>query len=312
MVSAAARVCMLALLALQNSGQTLLIKIAQQSHSHQPDPVIVMLLAEIVKAIVSALLFALLEAEPNMAWMAHFTPSALRRSLKLVPTALCFAIQNQLLFVAVHNLDPPVYQALSQLKILFAGIFSVLLLGKRLTGTQWVALLLLACGAALVQVENTMCRDASGKGSDLDPRKGLLAVVVASTTSGLAGCYTELMLKTEKMPMWLQSAQVAAVSAIILAFTVMWSGTAGAFADGQRALVTGIGAMTWVVVSMVSVGGLIVVAVLRYADNVLKGISIVFSLLLSGLFSSILLGTGLGPVFCLAAVVICCSVYLYQ
>jgi UDP-sugar transporter A1/2/3 len=313
MVSAMIRVGILGLLAVQNSGQTILIKIAQQT-SAQPDPVIVMFLAEIVKTVISFLLFFLLEAESNMGWLVHFSPSALRRSLKLVPTALCFAVQNQLLFVAVHNLDPPVYQALSQLKILFAGIFSVLLLGKRLTSVQWVALLLLACGAALVQVESTMCSVSSAKATG-DPGKGLLAVVVASTTSGLAGCYTELMLKTEKMPMWLQSGQVAFASAVILAGTMIWSGTNSAMNGRPNDLqfqLTGINALTWVIVSMVSIGGLIVVAVLRYADNVLKGISIVFALLLSGLFSSILLGTRLGSVFCIAAVIICCSVFLYQ
>merc|ERR1711920_99350 len=108
--------------------------------------------------------------------------------------------QNQILFVAVQNLDPPVFQALTQLKILFAGVFSYVLLNKRLSQVQWVALLLLASGAALVQVEASMCKVVSNKNEEADPFWGLVAVITMSVMSGLAGCYTEKMLKTEKLP----------------------------------------------------------------------------------------------------------------
>ena len=43
------------------------------------------------------------------------------------------------------------HQVTYQLKILTSAGFSVLLLGQRLTGRQWVSLLLLTCGVALVQ-----------------------------------------------------------------------------------------------------------------------------------------------------------------
>lgn len=298
---------LLGLLTLQNTGQTLLIKFAQ-AHGNHADPLVVMLFSEVLKSVVSFALFLALEAE--CPFTQYLSPAFVRKSAKLVPTAFLFAVQNQLLFEAIHNLDPPIYQALSQTKILSAGVFSVILLGKQLNPVQWTALLLLACGAALVQVESTLCAAKDSSPSHGNRFRGFVAVLIACSISGLAGCYTELMLKTEKMPMWFQSAQVANASSAILAFAVIYQRTSSG--DSDTEFLSGFIPLTWVLVVTIALGGLVVVAVLRLADNVLKGISMVFSLMLSGVASSLLLGTSMGSVFCIASIIICCSVFLYQ
>jgi len=301
------RVGLLGALTLQNTGQTLLIKLAQQRGNHA-DPLVVMLLSELLKSCLSFTLFMLVEAE--WPFTQYLSPTYMRKSAKLVPTAFLFAVQNQLLFEAIHNLDPPIYQALSQTKILSAGVFSVFLLGKTLSPVQWTALLLLACGAALVQLESSICVKDGSAVHHHNRFRGFVAVLVACSISGLAGCYTELMLKTEKMPMWFQSAQVANASSAILAFAVIYQRTNHDDADTE--LLSGFIPLTWVLILTIAGGGLVVVAVLRLADNVLKGISMVFSLLLSGVASSLMFGTSMGPIFCIASIIICCSVYLYQ
>ncbi|CAK0792729.1 unnamed protein product [Prorocentrum cordatum] len=383
------RVGILSLLAAQNAGLTLIIKYAQHHGSH-PDTLVLMVVVELGKLVVSMVLFFMFEADAT--WIQFFSPSAFRRSLMLAPPALMFAFQNQLLFVAVQNLDPPVFQALTQLKILFAGVFSRLLLQRRLSVVQWVALLLLASGAALVQVEASMCK-ASGIGNDdADPFWGLVAVttirrreggvnvhvrrstrtsslgagspwrrlqrrprwrsacqgmgssadsrnpcgardiharavvfvpLTMSVMSGLAGCYTEKMLKTEKLPMWLQSAEVAGFSIVVLMFMCTWSRISttsldtNVFGSQQTdsimdSLMRGFVPLTWVVVAVMSLGGLIVVAALRYADNVMKGMSVVASLVLSGVWSALAFGTSLSAVFVIATIVICAAMFLYQ
>merc|ERR1712066_1080099 len=192
-----------------------------------------------------------------------------------------------------------------------AGVFSVVLLGKQLSPVQWTSLLLLACGAALVQLESSLCVTSDSGQHHGNKLRGFIAVMVACTISGLAGCYTELMLKTEKLPMWFQSAQVANASSAILAFAVIYQRTSQQ-SQKDVELFDGFIPLTWVLIATISLGGLVVVAVLRLADNVLKGISMVFSLLLSGVASTLMFGTGMGSVFCIASIVICCSVFLYQ
>lgn len=306
------RLVLMLLLILQNTGQAVLIKAAQVQGS-RPDSVVVMLFAELVKAGVSLALFFLQERDAS--WTQHFSAAGMKASLKLLPTAFLFAVQNQLLFEAIHNLEPAVYQALCQLKILWAGVFSVLLLGKPLSQVQWTALVLLACGAALAQLDATMCKGPAMDGAAAgDPVRGFIAAVVACILSGLAGCYTELMLKTHKMPMWLQSSEVALASAVILAGTLQSKRLMqdAGLEDGPPPLLEGFVPLTWAVIAIISLGGLTVVALLRYADNLLKGISMVFSLLLSGAVSLLFFGTELGIVFCIAAIIIVCSVFLYQ
>lgn len=308
------RVGILVLLTLQNAGQTVILKYAQQIGSH-PDTLEMMLVVEFSKFCVSVLLFACFEADSS--WQQYFMPSALRRTISLAPPAFLFVAQNQILFIAVENLDAPVFQALSQLKILFAGVFSVLLLNKQLSPVQWVALVLLACGAALVQVEGSLCHEVAVK-SKANPFTGLVAVVIITAISGLAGCYTEKMLKSVPLPMWLQSAEVALFSVASLSMLLVWA-RAGALAStltSTQPMLDSFGKgfipFTWVAILVMSIGGLIVVAALKYADNVMKGMAVVASLLVTSVISSAVLGSKISPVFVLATVIICCSMFLYQ
>ena len=48
---------------------------------------------------------------------------------KLLVPSLLYVVQNNLLFVAVSNLDPGAYQVTSQLKTLVTALFAILILG---------------------------------------------------------------------------------------------------------------------------------------------------------------------------------------
>lgn len=69
-------------------------------------------------------------------------------TLKCSVPALCYTIQNNLLFVAITNLDPPTYQVCYQMKTLTTAGFSYLLLSRRLSLSQWAAVALLVAGAS--------------------------------------------------------------------------------------------------------------------------------------------------------------------
>ena len=69
----------------------------------------------------------------------------------LIPSGL-YTLQNNLLFIALSNLDAATYQVTYQLKILTTAVFSVIMLGKKLDMYKWVSLVILTIGVSFVQV----------------------------------------------------------------------------------------------------------------------------------------------------------------
>ena len=68
--------------------------------------------------------------------------------------------------MAVSNLDAATFQVSYQMKILTTAAFSVLLLRRKLSSTKWLALLFLALGVGIVQIQNGSSQAATGLGSD--------------------------------------------------------------------------------------------------------------------------------------------------
>uniref|UniRef100_A0A4W6FJC3 Solute carrier family 35 member A3b n=1 Tax=Lates calcarifer TaxID=8187 RepID=A0A4W6FJC3_LATCA len=127
-------------------------------------------------------------------------------TMKLAIPAGIYTLQNNLLYVALSNLDAATYQVTYQLKILTTALFSVSMLGRRLGFYQWLSLLLLMAGVTLVVV---MWCDSEQKilsaGSQF---VGLMAVLMACVSSGFAGVYFEKILKETKQSVWVRNIQL--------------------------------------------------------------------------------------------------------
>ena len=107
-------------------------------------------------------------------------------TLKCAVPAVAFTLQSNLLFVALTNLDPPTYQVTYQSKTVFTAVFSVLMLGRRLKRSQWLALLLLCTGGVLVSDMRGSSRAASTGGSFV---RGICSVLAAAVLSSSSSVY---------------------------------------------------------------------------------------------------------------------------
>ncbi|KAJ8011267.1 hypothetical protein DPEC_G00056380 [Dallia pectoralis] len=231
-------------------------------------------------------------------------------TLKLAIPAGIYTLQNNLLYVALSNLDAATYQVTYQLKILTTALFSVSMLGKRLGLYQWLSLLILMTGIAFVQWPTESPVGPSPEPvSAGSPVVGLIAVLIACLSSGFAGVYFERILKETKQCVWIRNIQLGLFGLLF--------GLFGVFVyDGKQVKESGFfqgyNSLTWTVVALQALGGLVVATVIKYADNILKGFATSISIILSTLISYFWLND-FDPtsVFFLGAVLVIAATFLY-
>jgi len=145
---------------------------------------------------------------------------------------------------------------------------------------------------------------------------GILATLTIATLSGFAAVYTEAVLK--------QGVQSKAHSSDMLSYMQIQMALASLLVIGVFALVldmpvivekglwAGFDRASCLAVCSSALGGLIVSAVLKYADSVLKGYATAASVIFTGLLSAALFGTELDGNFLVAAVIVTCSIVVYN
>ncbi|XP_044076337.1 solute carrier family 35 member A3b isoform X2 [Siniperca chuatsi] len=232
-------------------------------------------------------------------------------TMKLAIPAGIYTLQNNLLYVALSNLDAATYQITYQLKILTTALFSVSMLGKRLTFYQLLSLLFLMAGVTLVQWPTESEVDSEQKilsaGSQF---VGMMAVLMACVSSGFAGVYFEKILKETKQSVWVRNIQLG-----LFGFVFGFIGTI--VYDGQRVrqsgMFQGYNSITCTVVVLQALGGLVIAVVIKYADNILKGFATSLSIIVSTFISYFLL-EDFNPtsVFFLGAVLVIAATFLYS
>lgn len=241
-----------------------------------------------------------------------------RECAKLAIPAGLYTLQNNLLFVALSHLDAATYQVTYQLKILTTALLSVLMLRRRVARYQWLALLLLMAGVALVQLpqpavdakqrqQQQMVESVAAQSASRFI--GLLAVLTACCSSGFAGVYFEMILKGSSTSVWLRNIQLGMFSSFVGLVAVLAYDYDKVAADG---FFQGYDSITWLVVMLQALGGLVIAAVIKYADNILKGFANSLSIIASALLSWYFFGdfTPSGTFFCGALIVIGAS-FLY-
>mgnify|MGYP006231808721 CR=1 FL=1 len=137
---------------------------------------------------------------------------------------------------------------------------------------------------------------------------GLFAVIAACITSGFAGVYFEKVLKGKRGSMWSRNLQLSSASIIIGIVSIFTShyqevSTHGAF--------VGFGVSTWMTIMLQALGGLVVAAVVKYADNIVKAFATSVSILLSSMLSLFLFDWHPTIRWISGAILVFCAVYVY-
>lgn len=231
-----------------------------------------------------------------------FSPNEL---LKLSVPSVVYAIQNNMAFLALSNLDAAVYQVTYQLKIPCTALCTVLMLNRSLSRLQWFSVFMLCVGVTLVQWRPA---EVTKVQIEQNPFLGFIAIAIAVLCSGFAGVYFEKVLKSSDTSLWVRNIQMYISGIAITLIGVYMS-------DGQNVLEKGFffGYTPWVcfVVFLASVGGLYTSVVVKYTDNIMKGFSAAAAIVLSTVASVMLFGLKITLTFASGAGLVCVSIYLY-
>lgn len=219
--------------------------------------------------------------------------------------AACYAVQNNLVFIAISNLSAAAAQVLYQLKTLSTAFFTVVLLGRSFQPVQWASFALLCVGVVLVQSQDAKSATAPTGSS---PLLGVFAALGAATLSGFAGVFLERMFTTGNTSLWMRNVQLCL-------FTIPLQLLAVFHVDGDaiahHGLLQGFHASTWLVVATQVAGSLLTAVVIKFAGNVLKTFATVLALLATCFLSTLLFDFHPTPLFAAGVAVTATSIWLY-
>lgn len=143
----------LVVFAVQNAGAVLLMRYSKLLKAAPYNNLAAVMMQELVKLVASTVLYAVECGGPG--FMVGRLQTDLKENwnewVQLGVPALLYTLQNVMLFVGAAHLEAAIQQVTYQTKIFFTAIFSVVLLGKKLTTNQWLSLLLLVVGVLCVQ-----------------------------------------------------------------------------------------------------------------------------------------------------------------
>jgi UDP-sugar transporter A1/2/3 len=305
-------------LTIQNSMLAILLRYSQTAPTKYFSTTAV-LMCELIKASISYLIYYRSAANANV-----FKDIFSDKWYFLAVPAILYTIQNNLQFIAASALDAATFQVTYQLKILTTALCSVWLLHRSLSFQKWGALVILTCGVILVQfpspsahtevhgpsVAEHPAEEKYHKVDDLGSLKlfGLVCIISACITSGLAGVYFEKILKESHTSLWIRNMQLSLFSIIPALFGILVK-DGRAIAD--HGFWYGYTQWTWAAIWCQALGGLIVAVVVKHCDNILKGFATSISIILSSIVSVYLFQFEISFSFCLGAFLVIAATFIY-
>nr|XP_009860109.1 CMP-sialic acid transporter-like [Ciona intestinalis] len=244
----------------------------------------------------------------------HVIRAPLDTSKLAIPSCL-YAVQNNMFFLSLSNMDAPTQQVLLQLKIPFTAMLCVILLGRSLSMQQWLSVLLMFFGTGLIEyysTTNTMFghkdKRAVQTGSNENFFLGLFAVVLGSLCSAIAGVYFEKIIKSNETSLWVRNFQMY-IWSVPMSFI-------GAFMNDshkiqENGFFSGYNRLVWILIFLSAFSGLLISIVLLYSNNITKCFAASLSIVISTVVSYYLFNYHIGWYFIVGSTLVCCSIFLY-
>lgn len=237
---------------------------------------------EVVKIVIG---FSSLYASGQIHELKKWT---LRESMQLVfiPASI-YTAQNMLCQTAYIYADPLIYNLLNQTKTIWSALFVYILMGKRQSIQQMLALaVIFLCGARVSMLSAT---EKSSGDANHSFWWGVVPVLLAAVCSGLAGGLSQRALQKHNRLSLLYSIELSVYINSLVAFTTMLSLTSkGSSGASDGAFFRSWTPSTLIPIASNASGGLFVGLITKRVGAVQKGFSVVGSIIITAILRSLL------------------------
>ncbi len=219
--------------------------------------------------------------------------------LRALLPATIYLVQSSCSLLAYQNLDAITFNVLNQTKTLSAALCCFLLLGKRQSKLQIVALVLLLLAVMVLEgvlpldfkfyvdyLSNTKTADSNDTTkfsiSSKHVSHGVLPIMLASFLSGLAGAITQKSLQSGGGRNALVFTMELCAASILILLVSFATSEAGKKIQ-ERGFFDRWTPLTLVPIVTNSAGGILVGLVIKYAGTIRKGFALIFGIFISGI-----------------------------
>ena len=197
-----------------------------------------------------------------------------------------------------------------QFRIVFTAGMSILLLGKKVSGAQWVALLVVMVGAMLKEIPNLL-KSTKSTTTHLDDDgslfSGYAVILVQLAMSTLAGVFNEKLLKSDASPnvqniyMYLNSVWVNLVFSLFVPASPV---------GGSNSSLLSLHILP--VIINASCLGVLTGFFLKHLSSVLKSIASAVELWVTAVVSAMVFGYAIDAITILGIAIVSVGIYLYS
>jgi UDP-sugar transporter A1/2/3 len=244
------------------------------------------------------------------------------------------------------------FQVLYQSKLIITASLSALFLNSKYNTRQWVGLFLVTVGVTVVVTFSESRQESSdqhgiNRNRHLsDTSLGVILVFISCVCSSLAGVYFEALIKNispdyssvsccnyggycatmldrggslKSVSVWMRNIQLSVLTLILALFQEIFllltsheRENSFVATNTHSSFLKGFTLWVYLQVWLLGGGGLVVAIVIKYTDNVQKGIATGLSVIVSTLLSNLIFGTVLNRYFSLGTIYVLLGLMLFN
>lgn len=309
---------------------TIFINLSQVDGQIPFNPTSAVFMTEFLKLIVCSLIFGVnlrLSRQP-------FVAPRVQQAWPYAVPAVIYAINNNLVYYVQLHMDPASFQILGNMKIATTALLYRVIMKKKIGAVQSLALVLLIFAGIFNSIGGSLNKKISANTEDeilgvldgeLDAGTlhvsliGLVLILIYSSLSGLAGVYTEYILKqSSDLPLSLQNI-------LLYVFGVGINGgsyfvqalsfeheNAGTVDINASHLFSGYTTLTWIMILTQTINGLIMSVIFKHSNNIARLFLVSSSMVVTTVVSVFLFHLSLNAYFCVAFLLVMTALFLYN